>query len=95
MRNGATEMIDLNTTIPASSPFYLLFAVGINSRQEIIATAFNSSDNQVHSVLLSPAGSRFAHADADGAVEALGAAKPPALPISIRRMIARKYRNVM
>ena len=33
-------------------------------------------------------------ANSNRAVEALGAARPPALPGSVRRMIARKYGNL-
>jgi len=82
-------MIDLNSTIATNSPFYLLFAVGIDDQREIIATAFDSNDNQVHSVLLSPAGSGFAHVE--GEVGQLGAVLPRALPENIRQTISRRF----
>jgi probable HAF family extracellular repeat protein len=47
-------MTDLNTRIPADSPFHLLAAVGINSGGEIIAVAFNKTAREVHGVLLTP-----------------------------------------
>ena len=83
--NGAKEMVDLNSTLPANSPFYLLFGVGINSRGQIIATAFNATDGQVHSVLLTPV-----HGSGAAVPGAFGVSRPPVLPESIRRSIGGK-----
>jgi probable HAF family extracellular repeat protein len=47
-------MTDLNTRIPADSPFYLLTAVGINSGGEIIAVAVSKATGVPHGVLLTP-----------------------------------------
>jgi probable HAF family extracellular repeat protein len=87
-QKGAKEMVDLNSTIPANSPFYLLFGVGINSRGEIIATAFNGTDGQVHSVSLTPVHNLAARAT--GHDDALGVSRLVVLPENVRRSIAKK-----
>jgi uncharacterized membrane protein len=46
--------VDLNTLIPADSPWYLLIPAGINNRGEIAMTALNTNTFEVHAVLLSP-----------------------------------------
>jgi probable HAF family extracellular repeat protein len=51
-QNGV--MTDLNTLIPAGSPFFLVEALTINSRGEIGGYAFNASTGEVHAFLLTP-----------------------------------------
>jgi probable HAF family extracellular repeat protein len=50
-QNGV--MTDLNTLIPTDSPFYLLFAHGINSRGEIVGFGVTSAGD-VHAFLATP-----------------------------------------
>ena len=52
-QNGV--MTDLNTLIPTDSPFYLLFAHGINSRGEIVGFGVTSAGD-VHAFLATPRG---------------------------------------
>jgi probable HAF family extracellular repeat protein len=88
-QKGATEMVDLNGRIPANSPFYLLFAVGIDSLGEIIATALDSTDNQVHSVLLTPIRGVGASDTAEN--YGRGVSRPMILPEAIRKTIAGRF----
>jgi uncharacterized membrane protein len=46
--------VDLNTLVPADSPWYLVSTSGINNRGEIAATGLNLNTFEVHAVLLSP-----------------------------------------
>jgi probable HAF family extracellular repeat protein len=50
-RNG--EWIDLNTLIPPNSGYYLIKALAVNARGEIIVCAVNVSTGNVHAALLS------------------------------------------
>jgi probable HAF family extracellular repeat protein len=88
LQKGATMMTDLNTRIPANSPFYLLFAVGIDSHEAIIATAFDSIDNQVHSVLLTPIERATFGDSPDPAVQGVTL---PVLPEEVRKMVLRRF----
>jgi hypothetical protein len=89
-QKGTTGMVDLNSRIPANSQFYLLFSVGIDSKGEIIATAFDSTeDNQVHSVLPKPVHSGAASETAGN--DARVVTRPLILPEAVRRVIAGRY----
>lgn len=67
--------VDLNTLVPADSPWYLLSTSGITDAGEIAATALNLNTFEVHAVVVSPI--------AGIGPGARGATKPPALPNSI------------
>jgi hypothetical protein len=45
---------DLNTLVPAGSPWFIMFPAGITERGEIAATALNMNTFESHGVLLSP-----------------------------------------
>jgi probable HAF family extracellular repeat protein len=47
--------VDLNSLVPADSPWYLLAPGGINNAGEIAVTALNLETFDVHAVVLSPA----------------------------------------
>jgi probable HAF family extracellular repeat protein len=51
-QNGA--MTDLNTLIPPESPLYLVFAVDINSRGQIVGIALRQSTGETHAFLATP-----------------------------------------
>lgn len=80
---GATP-IDLNTLVPADSPWYLLGPGGINQSGEIAATALNLNTFEVHAVLLTPG---------NGAGRAArGITTPPVVPAALRRHPGARYR---
>jgi probable HAF family extracellular repeat protein len=82
----STGMLDLNSRIPADSKLYLMFGDGVNSRGEIIATAFNSEDNEMHSVLLTPIHSL-------AALGALGATRPLIIPRIAQKTLDGRMRR--
>jgi hypothetical protein len=47
-------MTDLNSLIPADSPWFVLHGFGINSAGQIAALAVNTDTGEVHGVLASP-----------------------------------------
>jgi probable HAF family extracellular repeat protein len=76
--------LDLNSLIPADSPWFLLFPGGINNAGEIAVTAVNLQTFDVHAVLLSPA--------AGIGRAARGATKPPALAGAARLLFKGRER---
>src|SRR5258705_4765348 len=77
-----TDPVDLNSLIPADSPWYLLIPSGINDAGAIAATAVNLITFEVHAVMLS--------AIKGVGPAARGATRPPDLPESIRQTIRQK-----
>lgn len=75
---------DLNTLIPADSPWFVLTPGGINDVGEIAATAMNLNTFEVHAVVVSPI--------AGIGPAARGAAKPPTIPASLRKLLQRRSR---
>jgi len=49
---------NLNTLVPADSPWYVTSVGGINDAGEIAGVAFNRQTSDVHAVVLSPTGGR-------------------------------------
>jgi probable HAF family extracellular repeat protein len=47
-------MTDLNTLIPADSPLYLMQAIAINNRGQIVGAGLQSSSGETHAFLLNP-----------------------------------------
>jgi len=76
--------IDLNTLVPADSPWYLLSPGGINDAGEIAATAVNLNTFELHAVVLTSI-------KGIGPV-ARGATKPPALPADLQKALFRRMR---
>jgi probable HAF family extracellular repeat protein len=76
--------VDLNTLIPADSPWHVLVPGGINDAGEIAATAVNLNTFEVHAVVVSPI--------AGIGPAARGAAKPPTLPASVRKLLQQRSR---
>jgi probable HAF family extracellular repeat protein len=75
------EPVDLNTLVPADSPWYLLIPGGITDSGEIAATAVNLNTFELHAVVVSPMAG-VGHA-------ARGATKPPKLPASVLKRLQR------
>jgi probable HAF family extracellular repeat protein len=73
--------VDLNSLVPADSPWYLISPGGITTAGEIAATAVNLNTFEVHAVLLSPIKGI--------GPAARGATPPPALPESVRTALQR------
>ena len=74
--------VNLNSLIPADSPWSLLTPGGISDAGEIATTALNLNTFEVHAVVLSPI--------AGIGPAARGATRPPALPQSIRNLLQRQ-----
>jgi probable HAF family extracellular repeat protein len=77
--------VDLNTLIPADSPWYLLSPGGITNSGEIAATAVNLNTFELHAVVVSPI--------AGVGPAARGAKKPPTLPDNVRKRLQGSLRN--
>jgi hypothetical protein len=73
---------DLNSLIPADTPWYLLTAASINDVGEIVGWAVNTNTFEVHAVLASPI--------AGIGPAAQGATKPPALPAKVHTSLRRQ-----
>ena len=78
-KSGAT---DLNSLIPADSPWDLLLASSINDAGEIVGWAVNINTFEVHAFLASPV--------LGVGPAARGAAKPIALPDKVRKQLRRQ-----
>ena len=77
--------VDVNTLVPADSPWYLQFPGGITNTGEIAATAVNLNTMEVHAVVVSRING-FGPA-------ARGATKPPTLPDNVRKRLQGNLRN--
>jgi probable HAF family extracellular repeat protein len=77
--------IDINTLVPADSPWYLLSPGGINGAGAIAATAVNLNTFEVHAVLATP----FTGIGP----AARGATKAPTLPENVRRLLEKRSRH--
>jgi probable HAF family extracellular repeat protein len=73
--------VDLNTLIPAGSPWEVLLPSGINDAGEIAATAMNLNTSEVHAVVLSPI--------KGVGPAARGATKPPVLPAKVKALLQK------
>lgn len=80
-------LIDLNSLIPADSPWFLQEAFSINERGQIAGHMFNSSTGETHGFLATPVEVRE-----DGArAERSGASRPPVvLAENARQMLRRR-----
>jgi probable HAF family extracellular repeat protein len=74
--------VDINTLLPADSPWYLISPGGITDAGEIAATAVNMNTFEVHAVLASPI--------AGIGPAARGATKPMAIPESVRKLVQQR-----
>lgn len=70
--------VDLNTLVPADSPWYLLIPSGITDSGEIAVTAMNVNTFELHAVVLSRI---------EGGRAARGDMKPPKLPASVLKRL--------
>jgi probable HAF family extracellular repeat protein len=77
--------VDLNTLIPAHSPWYLLLPGGITDSGEIAATAVNLNTFELHAVVVSPI--------AGVGPAARGATKPPNLPDKVLKRLQKGLRH--
>ena len=53
-RSSASALTDLNTLIPANSPYYLVFANRINDAGEIVGMAVDQRTGNMHAFLATP-----------------------------------------
>lgn len=79
------QQLDLNTLIPADSPWFLIEALGINNRGQITGYALNAVTSDVHGVVLTPDPDSESSASAGRA----GANRLVALPENARQMLQR------
>ena len=76
--------LDLNTLVPANSPWFINSSGGINNSGEIAANATNLNTFEVHAVLLVPV--------LGVGPASRGTTKPPILPQSVRKNMQRGLR---
>ena len=85
-------MTDLNTLIPANSPLYIVFALGINDAGEIAGQAVEKSTGNLVGFVLTPLHSSAASKSSAAETEAKIAEVPrPALPRNARELLLRRY----
>jgi probable HAF family extracellular repeat protein len=75
---------DLNTVLPANTPWYIFNTASINEAGQIAASGFNMNTFEMHAVLLTPI-------SPVGAPVARGKTKPPALPDTVLRKFQPKH----
>jgi probable HAF family extracellular repeat protein len=51
---GGLTLEDLNTLIPAGSPYNIMYATAINNKGQIVANAYDTATNQNHALVLAP-----------------------------------------
>jgi len=79
---------DLNSLIPADSPLYLVYALGINDVGEIVGFAVETSTGDVHAYLATPIpGKQSVAAAARGVTSESG---PVALPDHVRMLLQQR-----
>lgn len=78
---------DLNTTLPAGTPWYIFNTASINNAGQIAATGFNMNTGDVHALLLTPI-------SPVGAPIARGKTQTPALPESVLRVLGKARARV-
>jgi len=89
-------MTDVNTLIPAGSPWFLVEADSINSRGQIVGGALNAITGEVHAVLATPCDEENVEAagcsDKDTATGLGQARERPngAVPENVRRMLRQR-----
>jgi hypothetical protein len=76
--------VDLNSLVPAGSPWYLLNPAGITNAGEIATTAVNLNTFEVHAVVASPI--------TGIGPAARGTTKPPVLPDKVRKLLQSRLR---
>ena len=80
--------IDLNTLIPADSPWYLLEADWINAQGQIVGAAFNLDSGEIHGFLATPTGTEMPA----GAMRELAPRPKVFLPENVRRLLEQQGR---
>ena len=84
-------LTDLNSLIPADSPWYLLFAYGINDAGEIVGQALQKSTGQVHAILAIPLPAAPGGKSTETAAQGGTSVGPPAaLPENVRRLFQQR-----
>lgn len=82
---------DLNSLIPADSPLYLAYALGINDAGEIVGFAVETSTGDVHGYLATPIqGKSGGHVVAPAARGVNGESGPAALPENVRMLLQKR-----
>jgi hypothetical protein len=80
-------LTDLNTLIPADSPWFLQEAFSINERGQIVGHMFNSPIGETHGFLATPVES---NEDTAGAAQSITSRPPVVLPENVRQMLQRR-----
>ncbi len=75
---------DLNTVLPAGTPWYIFNTASINEAGQIAASGFNMNTGEMHAVLLTPI-------SPVGAPAARGRTKTPSLPDMVLRKFQPKH----
>lgn len=84
-------MSDLNDLIPASSPLYLVYALGINDAEEIVGFAVQKSTGDVHAYLATPIKGKSGNQRGTPAAQLFTSERgPAALPANIRMLLQQR-----
>jgi probable HAF family extracellular repeat protein len=84
-------MSDLNDLIPPDSPFYLVYALGINDAGEIVGFASEKSTGDLHAYLATPTrGQSGKQSVAPAAQRVTGESGHAALPENVRVLLQRR-----
>jgi probable HAF family extracellular repeat protein len=84
-------MSDLNDLIPANSPWYLVYGLGINDAGEIVGFAVEKSTGNMYAYLASPVpGPAVKTTVAPTAQERTSESRPAALPENIRMLLRQR-----
>jgi probable HAF family extracellular repeat protein len=83
-------MMDLNALIPADSPLYLIYALGINDAGEIVGFGLETSTGEGHAYVATPIRGPAATANSTATPVA---ASPMALPEHIRKQLQQRLRS--
>jgi probable HAF family extracellular repeat protein len=81
-------MTDLNTLIPAKSPYFLIEALSINDRGQIAGFMFDSSTGVAPGFVATPVEGQ--EGEAAAALDGTSEEPRPVLPENVRRMLERR-----
>ena len=79
---------DLNDLIPADSPLYLMYGLGINDAGEIVGFALQNSTGEVHAYLATPVRGKASGESATPAAHV--ETSPKSLPENVRQMLRQR-----
>jgi probable HAF family extracellular repeat protein len=84
-------MMDLNDLIPADSPLYLMYALGINDAGEVVGFGLQKSTGDVHAYLATPIPGKPVKQTVGPAAQGAASERgPAALPENVRMLLQQR-----